>query len=186
MSMKAWCRQALRNGRSAPRKRGVDWTDERVALLTRCWAQGASARSIAEELGSGVSRSAVLGKIHRLKLSPAKLRQSRDAWGRGPVGAGKSGLVAAFDALGLGLFHGVLDESGAPADARKVFGTGCGLLDLSAATCRWPVGDPQHADFAFCGAAPCKPRPYCAAHCLIAYRPARPARDPRSRRRARA
>ena len=33
------------------------------------------------------------------------------------------------------------------------------------------MGDPGEADFAFCGAAPFKPYPYCVGHCLIAYRP---------------
>ncbi len=53
----------------------------------------------------------------------------------------------------------------------RAFGPGCGLLELTDATCRWPVGDPGEADFAFCGAAPFKPYPYCVGHCLIAYRP---------------
>ena len=44
------------------------WTDERVELLRKLWAEGLSASQIAAQLG-GVSRNAVIGKVHRLKLS---------------------------------------------------------------------------------------------------------------------
>src|SRR5674476_385108 len=46
----------------------MSWTDERVALLTKLWADGLSASQIAAELG-GVTRNAVIGKVHRLGLS---------------------------------------------------------------------------------------------------------------------
>ena len=45
------------------------WTDERVKKLTLLWKSGNSASKIAVELGEGVSRNAVIGKIHRLGLS---------------------------------------------------------------------------------------------------------------------
>ena len=46
----------------------MNWTDERVELLKKLWAEGLSASKIAAQLG-GVSRNAVIGKVHRLKLS---------------------------------------------------------------------------------------------------------------------
>ncbi|MDG2354626.1 MAG: GcrA family cell cycle regulator [Paracoccaceae bacterium] len=45
------------------------WTSDRVQLLTILWQKGNSASQIATELGEGVSRNAVIGKIHRLGLS---------------------------------------------------------------------------------------------------------------------
>jgi len=51
----------------------MSWTDERVEVLRKMWEGGASASQIAEQLG-GVSRNAVIGKVHRLqikRLSPA-------------------------------------------------------------------------------------------------------------------
>ena len=45
------------------------WTEERVIKLTLLWKSGNSASKIAIELGEGVSRNAVIGKIHRLGLS---------------------------------------------------------------------------------------------------------------------
>jgi len=46
--------------------------------------------------------------------------------------------------------------------------------------CRWPIGDPQHADFHFCGARRLPGRPYCQAHLAAAFQPAKP-RYPQSR-----
>ena len=46
----------------------MTWTEERVELLKKLWAEGLSASQIAAELG-GITRNAVIGKVHRLGLS---------------------------------------------------------------------------------------------------------------------
>jgi len=46
----------------------MSWTDERVETLKKMWTEGQSASQIAKELG-GVTRNAVIGKVHRLGLS---------------------------------------------------------------------------------------------------------------------
>ena len=46
----------------------MSWTDERVETLKSMWTEGKSASQIAKELG-GVTRNAVIGKVHRLGLS---------------------------------------------------------------------------------------------------------------------
>ena len=46
----------------------MSWTDERVEVLKKMWGEGQSASVIAKELG-GVTRNAVIGKVHRLGLS---------------------------------------------------------------------------------------------------------------------
>lgn len=43
------------------------------------------------------------------------------------------------------------------------------LTDLSSQTCRWPIGDPKHEDFRFCGKPVYVGKPYCAEHCATAY-----------------
>lgn len=49
------------------------------------------------------------------------------------------------------------------------------LVELTHSSCRWPLGDPRDADFAFCGADRVKPddesNVYCAGHAGVAYRP---------------
>src|SRR5246127_3490779 len=46
----------------------MTWTDERVENLKKLWGEGLSASQIAAELG-GITRNAVIGKVHRLGLS---------------------------------------------------------------------------------------------------------------------
>ena len=53
----------------------------------------------------------------------------------------------------------------APKKEKKVFT----LTDLSSQTCRWPIGDPKHDDFHFCGATVVPGKSYCAEHCAAAY-----------------
>ena len=45
------------------------WDKQRMAVLTRLWLSGETARMIAEKLGGGVTRNAVIGKAHRLGLT---------------------------------------------------------------------------------------------------------------------
>ena len=47
----------------------MTWTEERIELLTKLWTEGLSASQIAAELGSDVSRNAVISKAHRLGLA---------------------------------------------------------------------------------------------------------------------
>lgn len=52
------------------------WTDDRVQILSRLWREGQSANQIARALAGGVTRNAVIGKIHRLGLS-GRARRAR-------------------------------------------------------------------------------------------------------------
>jgi GcrA cell cycle regulator len=69
----------------------MSWTDERVELLKRMWGEGQSASQIAKELG-GVTRNAVIGKVHRLGLSNrvgGKEEAEAEAPAAAPVAAAK-------------------------------------------------------------------------------------------------
>ena len=48
---------------------GTEWDEVRTELLKRLWVAGETARTIAERLGGGVTRNAVIGKAHRLGLT---------------------------------------------------------------------------------------------------------------------
>ena len=56
----------------------MSWTNERVELLKKMWGEGQSASQIAKELG-GVTRNAVIGKVHRLGLSNRNSGTSKPA-----------------------------------------------------------------------------------------------------------
>src|SRR3954464_10966357 len=57
------------------------WTDERVDHLKSLWTEGLSASQIARALGEGITRNAVIGKVHRLGLAgraaPSRLDRPR-------------------------------------------------------------------------------------------------------------
>ncbi len=46
------------------------------------------------------------------------------------------------------------------------------ILELREAMCKWPIGDPTHEDFVFCGADCGFGTPYCTYHSAVAYQPA--------------
>jgi GcrA cell cycle regulator len=160
------------------------WTDERIAHLTTRWSQGASARQISRELGNGISRDSVLGKVRRLgivELSPyGGVRDRRPAAkeNRPALEHGSGNLSAATQPRkqhspptwvtnAKPYIDDPLVDAGIPSAQRRSF------LELNCRTCRWPVGDPASADSFFCGAEPLQDKPYCAAHCARAYRPAK-------------
>ena len=45
------------------------------------------------------------------------------------------------------------------------------ILELSAAMCRWPLGDPTSAEFRFCGCRAAGSMPYCSEHARVAFQP---------------
>ena len=152
----------------------MSWTDERVESLKKLWADGLSASQIANELGS-VTRNAVIGKVHRLGLSgrakslsssaprPRKPRTHAMLRIR-PTMRGNTALAAVYD----------LDYAAEPDLVENIvpMGQRCSLLELSDSKCRWPIGDPGNAEFAFCGGKPVEGFPYCGYHARIAYQPA--------------
>ena len=161
----------------------MSWTDERVELLKKLWTDGLSASQIAAELG-GITRNAVIGKVHRLGLSgrakspsaaaprqrkarahPHMLRVAR------PAMRGNTALAQAFEyeiAEEPQLVDNVI-----PIGQRRT------ILELSEGTCRWPIGDPGSADFFFCGGPSLTSLPYCAYHSRVAYQPPNLRRDRR-------
>ena len=142
------------------------WTNERVELLKELWADGLSANQIASRLG-GVSRNAVIGKVHRLGIAgrTATIRNPRPRHTlpsrpklRVPMISPRCLVKAAVS---------VFDDPPelGPAPNGRVT-----LLDLKKNMCRWPIGDPMEKGFHFCGRRKSPGGPYCEHHAAIAYR----------------
>jgi GcrA cell cycle regulator len=70
-----------------------------------------------------------------------------------------------------------LGLSGRPSPIKKKPTRGATILALTERMCKWPVGDPKHADFHFCGKTAQAGMPYCAEHAAIAYQPSSKKRD---------
>lgn len=144
------------------------WSQERIDVLTKLWGEGVSAGAIARCLG-GVTRSAVLGKVHRLGLTPratvSRTRASmRQTGGRNPhwrrqtkaaiaKAAPKPRRKPTFSAEPL-------PNPQAPLGPTKT------LIELGHNDCRFPFGD---GPFSFCGCPQEPGLPYCEAHARLCY-----------------
>ena len=160
----------------------MSWTDERVELLKKLWSDGLSASQIAAELG-GITRNAVIGKVHRLGLSGrAKSPSSAAPRPRKARTSGHMLRVSRPQIRGntaLAYDYEMEPEPELleiPVEQRKT------LLQLNEATCHWPVGDPGSPDFFFCGGQSNEGSPYCNYHSRVAYQPASERRRERQNR----
>ena len=147
------------------------WTAERIEQLRHCIASGLTCSQTAAEIG--VSRNAVIGKIHRLGLSPARpagaSARSCPPRARHPRISPSSRLLHLIGAAAPGIAADTTAEL-APIDSAQR----CSLLEIAQDKCHWPIGDPHAADFAFCGNEAVTGFSYCAGHARMAYRfPAR-------------
>jgi GcrA cell cycle regulator len=164
----------------------MGWNDERVEQLKKFWADGLSASQIAGRLG-GVTRNAVIGKVHRLGLSgratTSRMKSHRPR-SRTTNQAVKRLAKPRFANVGNPAFRNLYladsepyvppaEDLVIPLKERKYIQT------LTESCCRWPIGDPQQADFHFCGKSKIAGLPYCEAHARRAFQP------PQARRRER-
>lgn len=167
----------------------MNWTDERVERLKKLWADGLSASQIAAQLG-GVSRNAVIGKVHRLNLpgraksgGQATVRTKRTtAAPRAPNYAGRTASTQTARPVGRSSGGAALKQdldvvASEEVDTRPVddvvvpISRRLTLVELSERTCKWPVGDPLQDDFHFCGNDSGDASPYCGYHAKLAFQP---------------
>lgn len=158
---------------------GTTWTDERIALLKELWAQGLSQSQCAAALnklpGGHVTRGAISGKVDRLGLQGRAVRNAvtREKRRRQATPWRKTGSQAseptparpAAKVFAVEPFVPSAEELVIPLAERKTIQT---LVECS---CRWPIGDPQHPDFHFCGKTKVPGLPYCEHHARRAYQP---------------
>ena len=159
------------------------WTEARVALLKHMWTVE---RRTASECGRilGISRCAVIGKVHRIGLSGRAVVQrihgqrysrekpqprKRKRMIPESVVADARARRAAKTLEGQIRFE-IQSKPDIPAKNPKTVET------LEYNHCRWPYGDPQHKDFHFCGGEKTPGLPYCEYHCRRAFQPPVPER----------
>jgi GcrA cell cycle regulator len=172
----------------------MSWTDERVGLLRQLWLDGRSASQISAQLGHGVTRNAVIGKVHRLGLagrakapaaasSPPRQASTPRAPSRSGGGGGVRASVRGATALAM-----VTEPA---LDTRPVFreedvvvpmSLRVTIVELKEAMCRWPLGDPTTPEFRYCGSPSTGAGPYCVHHGKLAYQPLQDRRRERERR----
>jgi GcrA cell cycle regulator len=125
------------------------WTPGRIAELRQLWSAGKTAAAIGKALG-GITRSAVLGKIFRLRLAPTT-----------------SGRAVRQQSEALPARRRAGKPPPVQTKARRKT-----LFDLTNECCRWPYGELGSRRFFFCGAAGAdvaRGIPYCPHHMRRAY-----------------
>jgi GcrA cell cycle regulator len=149
------------------------WNPERVALLRNFVGAGLTCSQIAAEIG--VTRNAVIGKIHRLGLGPGRPAaapgRACPPRTRRPRLSSQRQMLRLIGADATGARDGAaLDAAAVPVDSAQY----CSLLELAQGKCRWPVSDHAGAsgaaDFVFCGNEAVDGFSYCAGHARLAYR----------------
>ena len=142
------------------------WNDDRVDSLTRLWREGLSASQIARSLG-GVTRNAVIGKVHRLGLSGRATPHVPGAR-RPEAGRGERRLRRPTPAPAVRTYR---ESATVTPLTLPVPETGlASVLSIRYGQCRWPMGDPLSDGFRLCGRE-ARRGAYCAAHGALAYRP---------------
>lgn len=157
---------------------------ERDETLRRMWDEKASASTIAGALG--ITRNAVIGRVHRLGLASRKKSPIDVARAPRPPKPQMPREEAAGIAsnlkrirIGGGYAQPTAPIAAEPLPAEIIEAPNahnCTLLELTNITCRWPIGDPGTAEFRFCGDPSAdleNHRPYCAYHSRVARAPSR-------------
>ena len=165
------------------------WTEDRVEVLKKLWAEGHSASQIAKQLG-GVTRNAVIGKVHRLGLSgratpsrpvkrPVRLARpkpriaAKTAKPAGkPVPASGEPIIETPASPSSGLSSIEKAATIAMPPQPLADGEAATILTIRDSMCKWPIGDPADPSFAFCGRKRTS-GPYCSEHAKIAFQPSR-------------
>ena len=172
------------------------WTEDRVGALKKLWLEGQSASQIAKALGGGVTRNAVIGKVHRLGLSgrAAPSQPARTSFRTTRPSTSKAAAAAAAPAAAEAAPAPAAKPMQAPSAPRRIEavaprpvmaapapsaptvaqtpelpGTAT-VLTLGAHMCKWPIGDPSSRDFSFCGRRASE-GVYCGEHARVAYQP---------------
>ena len=156
------------------------WTKDDKKVVRDYWMAGHSALWIGNKLGK--TRNSIAGLVARMGL----MRTDRSA-NPHPIGNAKryTGRKATKPLFTLPI-RAVLGHRRSdgkppnltsvalpvPSDAAKRSFREEGkitMAQLRSNSCRWPLGDPQHEDFGYCGAHTDGLSPYCAIHTKIAY-----------------
>lgn len=162
------------------------WTEERDEEMLRLRRQKYSAANVAAMLGDGLTRNAVLGRLHRLGIKEGKVVTKRQTVRNPDANKPVRKLQANFALPArqyVAAIEGTSDKAtfwlhAPPRPKSRIVCTEADIslasvpldvrmMDLTADSCRWPVNDPDpKGEHLFCG-HPKKYGSYCAAHAAM-------------------
>ena len=172
----------------AARARRARWVREERALIRAREQEAARARREAEREEKARAREAQ-AKAALLRAARARAPGPGHVSSVPPASAAGPGLTEGLRSAGAGAaasasgaLHGGAETAGPGADGSPVprEPLRIPLVALTDSTCRWPLGDPEAGDFAFCGLPALPRKPYCEDHAKLAYQPMA-SRRPRER-----
>lgn len=152
-------------------------TEDQLTVLQNLTNDGHTAKEIAArasvEFGRAVTKNSIIGLWNRGSVTIGDAQRNRNMKGRPRTDrprrtrqprAERQIKARKFAERSLRSVAPVapplptVDDMMIPAEQRRT------LLDLTARTCKWPVGDPGDPDFFFCGGEAVEGRPYCVGH----------------------
>jgi GcrA cell cycle regulator len=148
----------------------MEWNDTIIGELRGLWAEGLSTAEIGRRLG--ISKNAVVGKAHRLDLSPrpSPIRRQERAPGQpapAPRAVGPTLAPLPSRPAPIPLATPVAAPVIKAAPPRRLAAVSSPATRVSA--CCWPIGEPGKPSFHFCDAIAVQGKPYCAEHAQLAY-----------------
>jgi len=139
---------------------GTKWTDDLVEKLKSLHADGLSCSQIAAEMTIGITRNAVIGKLHRLGLTNTRPRSQKTTVVNSTVIRKITRIVRAnANSDKMRLIEGVETET-APLRCVEIEPRHLSLIELGSGDCRFPYGEGQ---VTFCG-HPAHEGSYCGPH----------------------
>ena len=157
----------------------MGWTEERVEVLKKLWLDGFSASQIAKQLGGGLTRNAVIGKVHRLGLSGRAAPSQPQRAAFKPTRPVRPTPAPQPTPVLRRAEPAIAPEPPPPAVFACEETGSATVLTLGSHMCKWPIGDPSTDGFSFCGRASGE-GPYCVQHARVAYQ-AQPRKIPGKR-----
>ena len=151
----------------------MEWNDTIIAELRALWSAGLSTAEIGRRLG--ISKNAVVGKAHRLDLSPRPSpirRQERDPNAPPPaprvVGPTLAPLPSRPAPAPMAIPRAAIPAAKPPVPAPRRLAAVISPVNRVSACC-WPIGEPGKPSFHFCDAIAVQGKPYCHEHAQLAY-----------------
>lgn len=134
------------------------------AKLTALWAEGHSATEIGRQLGT--NKNVIIGRARRLGLPPRPSPIKRD--GEPRVRPPKRMPEKAVTLPALPSVAALPKQVPVPKAAPKPVVRK--PVPVPRNPCAWPIGSPKRPGFRFCDAPSVAGKPYCEAHCGVAYK----------------
>ena len=160
------------------------WTEDNTKFAIKLWGDCRTAAEIARELGGGVTRNAVIGKLNRMGFNQhhrdkAGIPKQRPSRAKAEPRIRKPSPPRLLERAPKPRtdYRIVQPKSVVMRDVEAIEmvmpppppGERIGVMELRPEHCRFPLGDPRSSSFTFCGSKRQSGKPYCAGHLSLTY-----------------